>query len=62
MATGITLLLREIKAEPTVTRPDIYKKMHCWPDMSCVSGVSDRGTRRNRMFKRGRFADIRKGS
>jgi hypothetical protein len=56
MAHGVTLVLREIKQGPTFTSYSDYKKYCCWPDGGCVTGVSDRGTRRNKRFKRKQFA------
>jgi hypothetical protein len=60
MAHGVTLTLREIQPELSVTRSAEYKKLCCWPDGGCVTGVSDRATRRNKRFKRGRFAFLKK--
>jgi hypothetical protein len=56
MAHGVTLELRKITSQLMFMRPDEYKKRHCWPDGGCVTGVSDRGTRRNKKFQRARFA------
>jgi hypothetical protein len=61
VAHGVTLTLREIKVGPAVVDSANYKKRFCWPDGASVTGVSDRGTRRNKKWKRGRFAYLKKG-
>jgi hypothetical protein len=55
MAHGITLVLREIKPEPKIISSSDYKAKFCWPDGGCVTGVSDRATRRNRIYARKQF-------
>lgn len=60
MAHGITLTLKQITNYPKIMSPQEYKQKYCWPDGGCVTGVSDRATRRNRKFARRQFSHLEK--
>jgi len=55
MAFGKSLILREIKPTPEAIPPSFYEK-YCFRGL-CVTGISDRGTRRNKQFRRGKYAN-----
>lgn len=54
MAHGLSLVLREIKSERLRTPSKLYVAKHCFGG-PCLSGKTDRASRRNERFKRGRF-------
>jgi hypothetical protein len=60
MASQLILTLRSIQQQPTIIPSNVYKQRHCWPDGGCVTGVSDRATRRNRKFGRKQFKHLGK--
>lgn len=60
MASKLVMTLREIVQKPIFIPPDIYKRRCCWPDGGCVTGVSDRATRRNKKFGRKQFKHLGK--